>query len=195
MAIVPNRPMTALIVFVLIASGCSGGASPSDGENPTSTNPPTGSTVTTVVPPTTEASAPNSTVAQDDVVVDACDLLAPAEVAGAIGDQTQEPVFDDSVEGFFTCSYEGAKGNMLVDITVYPDVETAKDFFALGIDMGGNERIEGPGDEAMSTQPLGDIAARVGRIEVTIDMFTEKSLEDELAIAKELAGTIVAQLG
>jgi len=62
--------------------------------------------------------------------------------------------------------------------------------------MGGNERIEGPGDEAMSTQPLGDITVRFGRMEVSIDMFTEgKSLEEELAMAKKLAATVVARLG
>ncbi len=197
----PKRLIPVLVALAVILGACSTSTDtapglPAGSAGTSSTSSPAMSQSASATPPTVDVSGGSSTVALGDATVNTCDLLTPEEVAVAIGEPTEDPVFDDSLEGFFTCSYEGAGGNMMVDITVYPDVETAKGVFAVGIDMGGNERIEGPGDEAMSTQPTGDITVRVGRTEIDIDLFSNSmSLEEELLVTKDLAARIVAQLG
>lgn len=186
------RLWVILLAFGLVVTACSAGSTPTTVEVTSSEAP-----VTTTTPVGTSAASTTAiqmTATQADVTVPACDLLTTDEVQAAIGPLTQDPVYDDSVASIFTCSYEAGFNNMLLDVTVYPDEDMAKGAFQMGIDLGGNERIEGPGDEAMSTQPVGDIDVRSGRMELTIDLFTDKSLQEELAISKDLATKAVSRL-
>jgi len=119
--------MSVLMALTVVASACSGSSSVSLTTRTSVSEPPP--TTTTEAPSPSDTSVSTSTVTREGESIAACDLLSPEDVAGAIGESTSDPVFDDSVEGFFTCSYEGTTGDMTVDIVVYPDVEMAKGGF------------------------------------------------------------------
>lgn len=81
-----------------------------------------------------------------------CDLLTIDEVEVAIGPLTPGPVYDDSAPRFFERSYDGADGNVMVDLTV--SEERAPDSFEMGRDVNERGRIDGLGDEAAVPAPL-----------------------------------------
>jgi len=64
----------------------------------------------------------------------------------------------------------------------------------MGSDVGESGRVDGVGDEARSTQPLGDIDVRSSRIEFTSDIFCDKSLDEKLGTARDLAVKLLLRI-
>lgn len=179
--------VAAAIALGLITASCGGGA--------TST---TESSATTVIPSETPAQAPatqsGSGTGGDNLTVKTCDLWTIDEVEAAIGALSAPPEYDGSAPPMYTCSYTSQDVDLNVGAFVYPDEETAKELFQTAIDSGSATRIDGPGDEAQSNQPTGDVTVRSGRIELSIDLFSSLSLDQELEIAKDLAAMAVPRL-
>ena len=191
-----KRRLLAGVALAVIAASCGGGATSTTAQtSPTSGNPKTAtSPATTAQTPTSSGSETGST----ELVVKACDLLTTEEVEAAIGTLTASPEYSAPPSGdplpVYSCFYSSSDVDLQLGVFVYPDKETAKALFQTAIDSGGATRIDGPGDEAQSNQPTGDVTVRSGRIELSIDLFSSLSLDQELEIAKDLAAKAVPRL-
>lgn len=59
--------------------------------------------------------------------------------------------------------------------------------------VGQRPKMEGFGDEAFHTQPVGDVSVRKGRYEVSVDVLTAEGNEAELDLAVEIATAVIGR--
>jgi len=202
-----RRALGVVLAGALLMASCGGTASPPSPSTsgagtvasstvtdaaalPSSTS--TVSTASSSTAASSQASAPGG----DAEDVPACDLLPKDVAESAIGTLKADPVQDQAPAPplqHATCDYESDGGTILLDLWVAPTAEDAQAFFEMGV-TDTTQTIDDLGDQAISTQPLGDISVRLGQSVVDIDIFSSKSQEEELALAEQLAATAISNL-
>jgi hypothetical protein len=203
--------------FFLALTACGGGEG--DGRDGPGSNtltpvagsdaPPTGATngAGTDSSTATGSSPPASTGgsnAGDPEEIDVCGLITQDEVESVIGGPAGPPMFHPvdsavvfgSVEiGGGDCRFEADDITPVVSITVlaWPDAETAETSFEFGLEL--DNEIDGLGDQAMSTQPIGDVTVLSGPYEVLFDLFfVNEDDAIELQMARDLAEIVMPRL-
>lgn len=115
------------------------------------------------------------------------------EAEAALGATVGEGVRQD-IPPFYGCTYETDSFEQLtVSVLVYPTSEDAEAAYDLVIDMNDYPPIDGLGDRAYDTQPIGDVTVQKGRYELSVDILTEDDTAD-FAVAKDLAKTALGRL-
>jgi hypothetical protein len=125
--------------------------------------------------------------------IDACELVTQDEAEGALGASVGEGERQD-IPPFYGCSYETDSVDQLtVSVVVFPSSDDAEAAYELVIDMNDYPTIDGLGDRAYDTQPIGDVTVQKGKYELSVDILTEDN-EADFAAAKDLAKTALGRL-
>lgn len=150
-----------------------------------------------------EATGPNGAAGSGENDLDVCTLISQEEVEAVIGEPAGTPEFVPADEAF-TAAMDLAGGDCVfraeditpeIGVTVlrWGDAATAEESFELGLQP--ESELDGPGDRAASTQPIGDLAVLSGRYELLIDIyFVSEDAEAELGMATEIAELVVSRL-
>ena len=149
--------------------------------------------------PGSEATPAESSAGAVDL--DVCSLLTQEEVEAAIGQPAGAPAFTPLGEAFAAqglgggdCRFEADGITPVVALTVliWRDAETARSSFEFG---SSSQAVEGIGDGARSTQPIGEISVLSGHYEVSLDIYFASEDDDaEFEMARELVEIAVSRL-
>ena len=133
--------------------------------------------------------------------LDVCSLISKAEVDGILGQTTGDPVFnsmgDAGAAAGLTggdCRFEATGVTPVVSISVlaWRDQDDAESSFSA---FTAAEEIEGLGDRAVNTQPVGDVSVLRGRYEISVDLyFVDEDDSVELGMAREIAEIVLSRL-
>jgi hypothetical protein len=177
-------------LFLLAA--CGGGdeeestASPSGTKTPAATQAPVGTSAAGATQTATSAAQASGGE------IDPCSLVTKAEAEAIVGESVGEPVVMDT-ELLVSCLYSTPDlEGVSVDVLAYNDEEQAKSGFELALDINDYPEVEGIGDRAYDSRPIGDITVLKGKYELSIDV--SASGQDEFEVAKELAAKAVDRL-
>lgn len=125
--------------------------------------------------------------------INTCELVTQDEAEGALGASVGEGTRQD-IPPFYGCSYETDSFDQLsVSVVVFPSSDDAEAAYELVIDMNDYPTIDGLGDRAYDTQPIGDVTVQKGKYELSVDILTEDD-EADFAAAKDLAKTALGRL-
>jgi hypothetical protein len=132
---------------------------------------------------------------------DVCTLVTQAEVEGILGQTVGAPTYTSmgsagAAAGLHggDCRFEATGITAVVSIGVlaWSDEDDAESSFSL-FDL--DDEIEGLGDKAVSTQPVGDISVLQGRYELSVDLyFVNDDDETDLDMARQIAEIAVSRL-
>jgi len=192
------RSLGALAALFLLAlcglfllAACGGGdeeestASPSGSKTPAATQAPAGT-------PAAGATKTATAAAQASGDIDPCALVTKAEVEAIVGESLGEPLVMNT-ELLVSCLYSTSQlEGVSVDVLTYEDEDQAKSGFELALDINDYPEVEGIGDRAYDSRPIGDITVLKGKYELSIDV--SASGQDEFEVAKELAAKAVDRL-
>jgi hypothetical protein len=192
-------PLALVTLFLLALSGlfllaaCGG-----DDEEST---PPSGgtrtpvSTATAAATQTTAAGARETATAAPQASggeIDSCALVTKEEVEAIIGQPVGDPVVT-TTELLASCFYTTSDlDGVSLAVVTYEDEQAAESGFQLAIDINDYPEVEGIGDRAFDSRPIGDITVLKGKYELSIDVFA--SGQDEFEIAKDLAANAADRL-
>jgi hypothetical protein len=127
--------------------------------------------------------------------VDVCALVSQDEVAAAIGMPAGSAQAEESPAPFFGCRYEddGLTHVVSIGVIAWADSDDAEASFDFGADQ--YPAVEGIGERAYNSQPIGDVDVLTGRYEVSVSLhFVSDDDAAELAMARELAALVVDRL-
>ncbi len=173
----------ALTVTLSACGGDNGGESATPGG--TATAPSGGGSASS---PTTDTGAPTG-----GETINACDLLTQEEVAAVLGSQPREGERSDSPP-FYFCTFETEGFEQLdLSVVVFPSADDARVLYEEALDTNDYPEIEGLGDRAYDSRPIGDVTAQKGKFEVGVDILTEDD-EADFQAAIELAGKALDRL-
>lgn len=181
--------LIAAAAFVLACGGDNGGPSPTPGA--------ADATSATGTPLATSSPAPPAGGEELDV----CTLISKDEVEDILGQTVGDPVFASmggagAAAGLTggDCRFEATGVTPIVSVSLlaWSDEEDAESSFSL---FTVAEEIEGIGDRAISTQPVGDIAVLKGHYELSVDLFfVNEDDAADLEMAREIAELVVSRL-
>jgi len=193
-----------LSVLALLLFACSGDDTADDdasgGDGPTATatttmttDAATGTAASEATP--SEASGSDSGAATSEDI-DVCALVTQDEVSGVIGTQAGEATGEnDSALSYFGCRYEedGITAGVSIGVWAFPNESEARSFFEFGYD--DYPAVEGIGDDAYRSQPLGEISVLDGRYEVDVFLFfVAEDPDEEFEMARQLAQMVLDRL-
>lgn len=125
------------------------------------------------------------------VDLDPCALVSQAEIERILGFTVDTPERSVTPAGssltYFSCSSD----DVHVDVQVWDSADNAASSFATGTSYPS---IDGIGDRAQNTQPLGDLDVLHGRYVVTVDIFSSLTQDEELEAAKKIAEIVLSRL-
>ncbi len=174
----------ALGAIALLAA-CGGGGDGSGGEK---TQPAATKAATTAASQPTTA-APSSTV-------DACTLVTKAQIESAVGATVLDPKAEQ-LANLSSCSFNDPASPIftVVSVSVFSGASTsdAKEIFDLGKRNANDPQpVTGVGEDAYWDDTLSDLNTVQGKYEITVDVPGDSA--DPLAVAKEIAGKVLAKL-
>jgi len=124
--------------------------------------------------------------------IDPCALVTKAEAEAIVGESLGEPAVTIT-EMLAGCLYSAPDFDSVnVDVLTYDSEDDAKSLFQMAIDINDYPEIEGIGDRAYDSRPIGDITVLKGKYELSVDVSTGG--EDDLEVAKGLAAKAVDRL-
>lgn len=123
--------------------------------------------------------------------IDPCALVTKEEAEAVVGESLGEPVVTIT-ELLAGCLYSTPDFDSVnVDVLTYEDEDQAESGFQLAIDINDYPEIEGIGDRAYDSRPIGDITVLKGKYELSIDV---SAGEDDFEVAKDLAAKAADRL-
>ena len=167
--------LTATILPLLLVSGCGS----DDDSKPV---------VAEAQPESAPAPAPSDGSAIP--VVDACTIVTDDEIQEVLGAPTSERTSStEEMPGMslFSCSSDDV--HVTVEALATPALALSSYNFGTTY-----PEIEGVGERARNTQPLGDIDVLVGSTIVSVDLFLGRSREEELEAGTQIAKIAVDRL-
>ncbi len=194
----PSRPLFVVLALLLGAcggvDGDAGDVSPDGGGASTAAATSTPASASEATPEVAVGSSGAADVSTEDL--DVCSLVTQDEVSAVIGTQAgaAQPE-DDPGLSYFGCRYEedGITAGVNIGVWAFPDESEARSFFEFGYDE--YPAVEGIGDDAYRSQPLGEITVLDGRYEVDVFLFFVSEDEDEeFEMARELAQMVLDRL-
>lgn len=178
-----------LLGIALTATACGGG---DDGDSPGSTGDDGGQDTATQPggdgeTPAGDNTTTGDTPTADEGAIDACALLAVDDVTEALGAPVDEPQHEDVPPQFFGCRFDSGSGpGLTITVVAFADADEAESFITSVIENNGYSTVDGIGDQAYNTQPIGDLSVRTGRYELSVDIYgysDDDQAELDLAIA------------
>ncbi len=173
----PSSAPSAAVLLLIAIAGC-GAPEGTDTGNAGNT-------------PAPESAPPAATEpAAEPPSLDPCSLVSQAEVEQILGISVASPAPSvEPVEGvtYFSCSSD----DVHVSVQAWNTPTAASSMFEFGTEYPA---VEGLGERARNTQPLGEIEVLVGRYVVSVDLFTSLDREAELQAATEIARLVLTRL-
>ncbi len=128
-----------------------------------------------------------------DGEVDACTLVTADEASAALGASVGEGA-SENFPSFYGCRYE-TEGFEYLSVTVvaFASGDEAKTTYEQVLDINDYPKIDGLGDRAYDTRPIGTVTVQKGKYEVSVDILT---LDDDadFEVAKDLARKAIGRL-
>ena len=150
---------------------------------------------------TTGATGSTGGQAADGEELDVCSLVTQAEVEDILGQTVGDPTFTSmgaagAAGGLHggDCRFEatGITAVVSISVLIWSDEDDAESSFSL---YNLDNEIDGLGVQAVSTQPVGDIAVLQGRYELSVDLyFVNDDEETDLDMARQIAELAVSRL-
>jgi hypothetical protein len=187
----------ALSGLILLAA-CGGDDESTATPGGTRTPAATAAATSTRGPAATAAASPRATQAGTATPqastgeIDPCTLVTKAEAEAIVGESLGEPAVTIT-KMLVGCLYSTPDFDSVnVDVLTYDSEDDAKSLFQLAIDINHYPEIEGIGDRAYDSRPIGDITVLKGKYELSVDVSTGG--EDDFEVAKGLAAKAVDRL-
>jgi hypothetical protein len=196
----------ALALFgLLLLAACGGGddEETTDTRTPAATQPAAGTqspaetaspeAEETATPEAEESATPTAQVSNGEL--DPCALITKQEAEAIIGESVDDPLVTIT-ELLASCLYSTPDFRTVnVDVLTYDNENDAESGFQLAIDINNYPAIEGIGDRAYDSRPIGDITVLIGKYELSVDVGVSSSDSDaDFETAKELAIQAVDRL-
>ena len=125
--------------------------------------------------------------------IDPCALVTKEEAEAIIGESLDEPLVTIT-ELLASCLYSTPDFDSVnVDVLTYDSEDDAKSLFQLAIDINDYPEVEGIGDQAYDSRPIGDITALKGKYELSVDISVEGG-DADFETAKDVAAKAVDRL-
>ena len=125
--------------------------------------------------------------------IDPCDLVTKEEAEAIIGESLGDPVVTIT-ELLVSCLYSTPDFDSVnVDVLIYDDEDQAEGGFELALDINDYPEVEGIGDRAYDSRPIGDITVLKGKYELSVDVSVEGG-EADFETAKDVAAKAVDRL-
>jgi len=199
----PLRALAAL--FFLALSGLLLLAACGGGENKEATGTPSGTRAPAATQTTTGTQSPAETTspaAEETATaapqasggeIDPCALVTKAEAEAIVGESLGDPVVTIT-ELLVSCLYSTPDFDSVnVDVLIYDDEDQAEGGFELALDINDYPEIEGIGDRAYDSRPIGDITVLKGKYELSVDVSVEGG-EADFETAKDVAAKAADRL-
>jgi hypothetical protein len=187
----------ALSGLILLAA-CGGDDESTATPGGTRTPAATAAATSTRGPAATAAASPRATQAGTATPqastgeIDPCTLVTKAEAEAVVGESLGEPAVTIT-EMLAGCLYSTPDFDSVnVDVLTYDSEDDAKSLFQMAIDINDYPEIEGIGDRAYDSRPIGDITVLKGKYELSVGVSTGG--EDDFEVAKGLAAKAVDRL-
>ena len=133
--------------------------------------------------------------------LDVCTLITKDEVEDILGQTAGDPIFSSmggaGASAGLTggdCRFEATGVTPVVSISLlaWSDEDDAESSFSL---FNAADEVDGIGDRAVSTQPVGDVSVLKGRYELSVDLyFVNEDDAADLEMASEIAVLVVSRL-
>jgi hypothetical protein len=188
--------------LVIACGGDDDADDPATGASATATSIPATSS-STGAETTGSTGATGSTAGQSGEAeeLDVCTLVTQAEVEAILGQSVGAPNFTSMGAagaaaglGGGDCTFQatGITAVISIGVLAWSDEDDAESSFGL---FGSDEEIEGIGDKAVNTQPVGDISVLQGRYELSVDLYFVNDDDDaDFEMARQIAELAVPRL-
>ena len=125
--------------------------------------------------------------------LDPCALVTKAEAEAIVGESLGDPVVTIT-ELLVSCLYSTPDFDSVnVDVLIYDNKDDAESGFQLALDINDYPEIEGIGDRAYDSRPIGDITVLKGKYELSVDVSVEGG-EADFETAKDVAAKAADRL-
>ena len=207
----PLKALAALFLLaissLLLLAACGGGdnkeatGTPSGTRAPAATQTTTGTQAPAGTPSAGATQTPAAAATQAATPapqasggeIDPCALVTKAEAEAIVGESLGDPVVTNT-QMLTSCIYSTPNFDSVgVDVLTYNNEDDAKSGFQLAIDINNYPKIDGIGDGAYDSRPIGDITVRKGKYELSVDVNTDDA-EADFQTAKDLAAKAVDRL-
>jgi hypothetical protein len=198
----PLKALAALsfltVSSLLLLAACGGDDDESTG-TPSGTRAPaaTQTTTGTQAPSETESPAAEETATAAPQAsageIDPCALVTKEEAEAIIGESLDDPLVTIT-ELLASCLYSTPDFQSVnVDVLIYDSEDNAEGGFELALDINDYPEVEGIGERAYDSRPIGDITALEGRYELSVDVSVQGD-DTDFETAKDVAAKAVDRL-
>ena len=201
-------PVSALGALLLLAlagllllAACGGdddeetAATPSGTQAAVATQTPSG----TPAAEATESPAAEATETAESIPepsageIDPCALVTKEEAEAIVGESLGDPLVTIT-ELLASCLYSTPDFESVnVDVLIYDSEDNAEGGFEVALDINDYPEVEGIGDRAYDSRPLGDITVLKGKYELSVDVSVEDT-DADFETAKDVAAKAVDRL-
>ena len=124
---------------------------------------------------------------------DPCALVTKSEAEAIIGESLGDPLVTIT-ELLSSCLYSTPDFESVnVDVLTYDNEDDAQSGFQLAIDINHYPQVEGIGDRAYDSRPIGDITVLKGKYELSVDVSVAGD-DADFETAKDVAAKAVDRL-
>jgi len=200
----PLKALAALLLLtlsgLLLLAACGGDddettATPSGTQAAVATQTPSGtSTAEETQTPAAEATqTPEATPEPSAGELDPCALVTKEEAEAIVGESLGDPLVTIT-ELLATCLYSTLDfDSVYVGVLIYDSEDNAEGGFEVALDINDYPEVEGIGDRAYDSRPLGDITVLKGKYELSVDVSVEDT-DADFETAKDVAAKAVDRL-
>jgi hypothetical protein len=198
----PLRALAALFFLalfgVLLLAAC-GGDDDESTATPSGTRAPaaTQTTAGTQAPAGTASTAAEETATAAPQAsggeIDPCALVTKEEAEAIVGESLDDPLVTIT-ELLASCLYSTPDFKSVnVDVLTYENEDQAEGGFELALDINDYPEVEGIGERAYDSRPIGDVTALEGRFELSVDVSVQGD-DTDFETAKDVAAKAVDRL-
>jgi hypothetical protein len=125
--------------------------------------------------------------------IDPCALVTKAEAEAIVGESLDEPL-ETITELLVSCLYSTPDFDSVnVDVLIYDSEDNAESGFQLALDINDYPEVDGIGDRAYDSRPIGEITVLKGKYELSVDVSVEGG-DADFETAKDVAAKAVDRL-
>jgi hypothetical protein len=197
----PLKALAALFLLalsgLLLMAACGGDDDEEATGTPSGTRTPAATTAGTQAPAETASPQAEETATAAPQTsggeIDPCDLVTKEEAEAIIGESLDEPTVTIT-ELLVGCLYSTPDFETVnVDVLIYDDEDQAESGFELALDINDYPEVEGIGERAYDSRPIGDITVLKGKYELSVDVSVDDG-EADFETAKDVAAKAVDRL-
>jgi hypothetical protein len=205
----PFRALAALFLLalsgLLLLAACGGDDDEETTGTPSGTRTPaaTASAGETQTPAETQSREATASPAAEETAttapqasggeIDPCALVTKEEAEAIVGESLDEPLVTVT-ELLVSCLYSTPDFDSVnVDVLIYDDEDQAEGGFELALDINDYPEVEGIGERAYDSRPIGDITVLTGKYELSVDVSVGDG-EADFETAKDVAAKAVDRL-